>query len=217
MARGIDTSAHLGALNRGGRTIAVLGSGIDFPYPTENKGLMEKISKSGAVISEFPMGAVPDRLNFPLRNRVISGLSLGVVVVEAAERSGALITADYALEQGREVFAVPGNVNARSTTGTHNLIKMGAKLVEKVEDIIEELEPQLGDLSGEDREKSERRLPPLKEEEAKVYGLLSEEPQHIDEIIRKSQIDVTKMPGILLTLEIKGFIKQLSGKMFVRK
>ncbi len=217
MARGIDTAAHRGALNKEGRTIAVLGSGIGRPYPAENKGLMGKISESGAVISEFSMSTAPDRLNFPLRNRIISGLSLGVVVVEAAERSGALITADYALEQGREVFAVPGNVNARSTKGTHNLIRMGAKLVEKSADIVEELEPQLDGLPGEGREGPEKRLPLLEGEEKKVYDLLSEEPQHIDEIIRKTRISVTRMPGVLLTLEIKDLIKQLSGKMFVRK
>lgn len=138
MARGIDTCAHKGALKSGGRTIAVIGSGFNQLYPEENKGLAEQISKSGAVISEFPLDTLPFKQNFPRRNRVISGLSLGVLVVEAAQRSGALITADFALEQGREVFALPGKIDADNSLGTNGLIKQGAKLVSCIEDILEE-------------------------------------------------------------------------------
>jgi DNA processing protein len=139
MAYGIDTAAHKGALSAGGRTIAVMGNGLDVVYPSRNARLLEEIVSSGAAISEFPMGTQPLRGNFPRRNRLISGLSLGTLVVEAPERSGALITADYALEQSREVFAVPGQILSEMSSGTHSLIKQGAKLVESVEDILEEL------------------------------------------------------------------------------
>jgi len=139
MARGIDTASHKGVLKAGGRTIAVLGSGLACIYPPENKGLSEEIARNGAVISEFPMKMSPNRINFPRRNRIVSGLSLGVVVVEVAEKSGALITADLALEQGKDVFAVPGEVKSDTSIGANNLIKQGAKLVDNVDDILEEL------------------------------------------------------------------------------
>jgi len=141
LARGVDSAAHRGALEAKGRTIAVLGSGLNVIYPKENERLAEEIAQNGAVISEFPLDAGPQRYHFPRRNRVISGLSLGVVVVEAAQKSGALITANCALEQGREVFALPGKIDSFTSRGTHDLIKQGAKLVESIEDIIEELEP----------------------------------------------------------------------------
>ena len=143
LARGIDSSAHRGALKAGGRTLAILGSGILNIYPKEHRGLAEEISKNGAVISEFPMMAIPEKRNFPKRNRIISGLSLGVVVVEAAQRSGALITSDIAIEEGREVFAVPGKVDSITSRGTNGLIKQGAKLAETVDDILEELDLQI--------------------------------------------------------------------------
>lgn len=143
LARGIDSSAHRGALKAGGRTLAVLGSGIFNIYPKEHRGLAEEISENGAVISEFPMMTMPEKWNFPKRNRIISGLSLGVVVVEAAQRSGALITSDIAMEEGREVFAVPGKVDSITSRGTNRLIKQGAKLVETANDILEELDLQM--------------------------------------------------------------------------
>ena len=144
MARGIDTASHKGALQAKGRTIAVLGSGLGVIYPRENKKLFLEIAEAGAVVSEFPYETIPDRQNFPMRNRIISGLSLGIVVVEAAKYSGSLITANFALEQGREVFAVPGKVSSATSKGTNNLIKRGAKLAEDADDIIEELEPLIG-------------------------------------------------------------------------
>ncbi len=218
LARGIDSAAHKGALASGGRTIAVLGSGLDRVYPPENKNLMEQISSRGAVISEFPMSAKPDRGNFPRRNRLISGLSLGVVVVEAAQRSGALITVDCALEQGREVFALPGKVDSLTSRGTNKLIQQGAKLVATSEDIIEELKPLWGNRCPEKEAKNEDRLPlpPLKEEERKLYDLLSDEPQHIDFLIGKSGFSAGCLSSLLLMLQMKRLIKELPGKMFVK-
>ena len=218
LARGIDSAAHKGALASGGRTIAVLGSGLDMVYPPENKNLMEQISSRGAVISEFPMSAPPDRGNFPRRNRVISGLSLGVVVVEAAQRSGALITVDCALEQGREVFALPGKVDSLTSRGTNKLIQQGAKLVATSEDIIEELGPIGGDRHPGKETKSKDRLPlpPLKGEERKLYALLSDEPQHIDSLIGESGFPASCVSSTLLMLQMKKLIKELPGKMFVK-
>lgn len=218
MARGIDSAAHKGALSSAGRTVAVLGSGLDVVYPPENKGLMEKISRKGAVISEFPMATPPERGNFPRRNRIISGLSLGVVVVEAAQRSGALITVDCALEQGREVFALPGKVDSLTSGGTNRLIQQGAKLVTASEDIIEELEPIWGNLSlkKETKSKNKSPLPSLKEEEKKIYTLLSDEPQHIDFLIRQSGFPAGRVSSILLMLQMKRLIKEVPGKMFVK-
>src|SRR4029077_6322917 len=159
MARGIDGTAHGTALNAGGRTIAVVGSGVERAYAAEHQQLYQRISESGAVISEFPLGTRPMAFNFPARNRLISGLSLGVVVVEATEKSGSLITAALALEQGREVFAVPGEVGSSRSRGAHRLIRQGAKLVETVDDIIEEIAPQLLDRTGSATQRAPRVLP----------------------------------------------------------
>jgi DNA processing protein len=216
MARGIDSLAHMGAVSGGGRTIAVLGCGVDVIYPSENRNLFAKIIDHGAVLSEFPMGSPPEGGHFPRRNRIISGLSLGVVVVQANEKSGSLITAGYALEQGREVFAVPGNVGTESSRGVHRLIKEGAKLVESSEDILEEILPQW---------KREREIAPeveipgpkLTGEETVLYELLGETPWHIDAIIRESRLDPGKVSSLLLNLELKGLVSQWPGKCFSKK
>lgn len=216
MARGIDSVAHKGALLGGGRTIAVLGCGIDVIYPPENRTLFQQIIDQGAILSEFPMGSPPEAGHFPRRNRIISGLSIGVVIVQAKADSGSLITAGYALEQGRDVFAVPGNVGVEGSLGTNRLIKEGAKLVESSEDILEEILPQWR------REKEmipETRSPvqDLTEEEKMLYNLLGETSLHIDEIIRESQFDPGKVSGLLLSLELKGLVCQWPGKSFSRK
>lgn len=210
MARGIDTAAHHGALKEGGRSIGILGCGIDVIYPKENARLFAGMTERGALVSEFPMGTEPRPENFPRRNRIISGISRGVLVVEASENSGSLITAQYALEQGREVFAVPGNINYGNSRGSNNLIKQGAKLVERVEDILEEMpHGKMGDNS--------RPLPPritLSPLEAGIYTLLAVDPLHIDDIIQKSALTVGEVSAILLRLELSGIITQLPGKYF---
>jgi len=216
MARGIDSVAHGGAISGGGRTLAVLGCGIDVIYPPENRTLFGQIIDHGAVLSEFPMGSRPEGIHFPRRNRIISGLSIGVVVVQASAESGSLITAEYALEQGREVFAIPGNVGAEGSRGTNRLIKEGAKLVESSEDILEEILPRWKRM----REGSIKVQSPgegLFEEEKIVYQLLSESPLHIDVIIRESRFDPGKVSSLLLDLELKGLIAQWPGKCFTKK
>jgi DNA processing protein len=217
MARGIDTFSHQGALSVGGRTVAVLGCGIDIVYPPENKRLMDKIIESGAVITEFPFSTPPDGVNFPSRNRIISGLSLGVVIIEATSDSGSLITASAALDQGREVFAVPGNITSRLSEGTNKLIKKGAKLVENIDDILEEILPQIERISGK-REalKSQRDLrAELTPDEETIYNLLSDEPKHIDVISRESKLTSNKVSSLLLGMELKGAVRQLPGMSFV--
>lgn len=214
MARGIDSAAHQGALRAGGRTLAVLGCGIDIVYPPENRGLAEKITTQGALITEFPFSTPPLPINFPRRNRLISGLSLGVVVVEAGLKSGSLITARLALEQGREVFAVPGSVNSLKSKGTHSLIKEGARLVEGAEDILSEILPQWKRTAGRDENRGERDK--LSTYAENILNLISHAPLHIDEIIAKSTIKSSEVAAILLDLELKGWLRQLPGKMFVR-
>jgi len=213
MARGIDSASHRGALKAKGRTVAVLGSGIDVPYPPENRGLMDAIASSGAVISEFPLGTQPERGNFPRRNRIISALSAGVIVIEATEDSGSLITVAHALEQGKEVFAVPGNVTSKKSKGTNDLIKKGAKLVEDAEDVIEELKPQIKGVLKK-RDVSEKFLSLLNEEEKRLYSCLDTEPKHIDIIIRESGVPINRALSILLNLELKGIVNQTEGKRF---
>lgn len=210
MARGIDTIAHTGSLKSGGRTVAVLGSGLDMPYPPENSSLMEKIAASGYVLSEFPPGTEPNRENFPMRNRLISGLSLGVLVVEATENSGSLITANYALEQNREVFAIPGNINSPSSKGTNGLIKKGAKLIQDTGDIIEELAPVLKGFI-----KAQKKLAiELTDEEKRLCDILTGEPMHIDTISRKLSTQSPKTLALLLGLELKGAVTQTEGARF---
>ena len=210
MARGIDTIAHTSTIKAGGRTIAVLGSGIDVPYPAENVQLFSKIPESGAIISEFPPGTRPIKENFPKRNRLISAMSLGVLVVEASERSGALITARHAVEQGKEVFAIPGNINWLTSKGTNDLIKKGARLVDDTDDIVEELAPLL---KGYLRE-AKRELPPLNEEEHAILRICDREPTHIDDIIRQTNMAPSRVMSVLLDLELKGVVKQWEGKKF---
>lgn len=213
-ARGIDTVAHQGALKAKGRTVAVIGSGLDIVYPSENIRLYSSIEKSGCIISEFPFGTPPDKHNFPRRNRLISGISLGVIVVEAAANSGSLITAQYALEQNKDVFAVPGNVNSVLSQGTNNLIKKGAKLVQHADDIIEELLPQLKNLV--EKESSQAPTLEINDKEKAILSSLSDEPLHIDDIVRSSSLSVDELLVILLNLEIKGLIKQREGKRFCK-
>ncbi len=221
MARGIDTAAHTAALKRHGRTIAVMGSGFNHIYPPENQALLEKIIQSGAVVSEFSMETGPWKQNFPRRNRVISGLSRGVLVVEAARNSGALITVDFALEQGREVFALPGALGSGNSYGTHALIKQGAKLVSCVEDIIEEFAP----LQTLDQNSLLRPAQPrtgsneplsLCPEEMRVYDLISHHPVSLDEIAGRVNLDTAFVLGALFRLQVQKLIKQLPGKQFIR-
>jgi len=220
MARGIDSAAHQGALKAGGRTIAVMGCGVDVVYPPENTRLYAEIVEKGAVISEFPMHTKPDRGNFPARNRIISGMSLGTVIVEAGAQSGALITADTALEQGREVFAVPGNINSASSRGTNRLIKQGAVLIEHADDILHELSlaitHELKDLQPELPFVEKKSPPALSEDEQRIYTLLTNQPTHIDELTVRSQLPSGTVSAILMMLEMKNAIRQLAGKMFVR-
>ena len=211
MARGVDAAAHRGALQQGGRTIGVLGCGVDVVYPQENRRLFAEMKEKAVLISEFPLGTLPLPENFPRRNRIISGLSRGVLVVEAAEGSGSLITAQYALEQGRDVFAIPGNINCHGSRGTNRLIKQGAKLVESVADILEEL-PQAvpNNLAAAPAPAG------LAPEEAAILSLLAREPLHIDDVIASSALTVGEVSAILLRLELKGVISQLPGKLFTR-
>lgn len=214
MAKGIDAAAHWGCLRRKGFTVAVLGSGIDVIYPSSNVKLYNHIMENGSVITEFPLGTPPEGRNFPIRNRIISGLSKGVVVVEASRRSGSLITASLALEQGREVFAVPGSIESFKSTGTHFLIKQGAKLVENADDILQELGLS-SPYSGDGTPPKKVTVPPLEEDERRVFDILSNYPIHIDHIVRSSMLDSAMVASLLTRLELKGAIKQLPGKMFV--
>lgn len=223
-ARGIDTEAHKTALRAGGRTIAVLGCGLDITYPSENKRLFEEISKNGALLSEFPLGTKPDKINFPIRNRIISGLSLGVVVIEAPLKSGALITVRHAIEQGREVFSVPGEADKFTSCGTNQLIRDGAKLVENAEDILSELQAviraRMNEIKKEKMEEPKKQSIELdlklNAEEQEVYNLIPEKNTHIDEIADKSRLKIGKVFSVLTRLELKKLIKQLPGKIFAR-
>ena len=214
LARGVDTIVHATTLKSDGRTIAVTGSGLDVPYPPENRRMMEQIAETGAVVSEFPMGAKPDATNFPRRNRIISGLSLGTLVIESAEDGGAMITASTALDQNREVFAIPGSINEKRSSGPNKLIQEGrAKLVQNVEDILSELAVKL------DQGKMRKEQPPpvqLTIFEQKVYELLGNDPIHIDDIAESSDNAPSDVLVTLLSLEFKGLIKQLPGKMFLK-
>lgn len=221
MARGIDGWAHRAALDAGGRTVAVLGCGVDVTYPPEHDQLKQTIQRHGVVVTEFPLGTPPHRAHFPKRNRMISGLTLGTVVVEAAGRSGSLITARLALEQGREVFAVPGNVGNESSEGANHLIQQGAKLVGRVEDIVEELLPQLdavfvAGLSQPSSVSDNATPAELSEDMMILYRLLQAGQMHIDALVQDSGLHVSTVSGRLLEMELNGCVEQLTGQWYRR-
>ncbi|MBM4273227.1 MAG: DNA-protecting protein DprA [Deltaproteobacteria bacterium] len=225
LARGIDTAAHQGALENSGRTLAVLGCGLDVVYPPENKELYRKIPEQGALITEFPLGTPPEARNFPVRNRLISGLSLAVVVVEAGLRSGTSITVSYALEQGREVMAVPGAIDSPTSVGPHRLIQEGAKLVAAVEDILQELpgvkmvrppaaEPAVGPLFS--RATITAAAPPLRfPADDPLLPLLGSEPVQLEELVQTSRLPAAEVMSRLTMLELQGLIRELPGKCYV--
>ena len=216
LARGIDTAAHQGALAAKGRTIAVIGSGLARLYPPENRALADKIRDgNGGLVSEFSMEIDPDRQTFPMRNRIISGWSHGVLVVEAGLNSGALITAAQALEQGRSVYAVPGNINAPSAMGSNRLIQQGAKLVMDANDVLDDLQILLPETKPSP-EAAARVLPPLSDEERRVYDAINAEETSIDDITARCKLASAAVSAILLQLELKRLVKQLPGKYFVK-
>jgi len=217
-ARGIDSAAHQGALSGKGRTIAVLGTGINLVFPSENRELYERIASNGALITQFPFNRKPDKQSFPIRNRIVAGMTLGTVVVEANLTSGALITANFAVEYGRQVFAVPGRIDSPRSKGCHELIKKGAKLCESAEDILSEFE-YLFPASNRPPSAGETGVLPaieLSENEQKVYDALDHEESSIDEVIRSSHLPSSAVSVALLSLEMKRLVKQLPGKLFVR-
>jgi DNA processing protein len=214
MARGVDTAAHMGAIKSGGRSIAVTGTGIDVNYPAENRVLADKLSQCGCVMTEFPPGTPPNRENFPRRNRIISGLSLGVLVVEAAKDSGSLITANCALEQGKEVFSVPGNINSMASRGTNELIRKGARMVTCAEDVLEELTPVLKGFLKARKKAGGKQMPPLTAEESSLLQSLGPEPRHVDDISREQRLPASAILAVLLGLELKGVVRQAAGKRF---
>lgn len=246
LARGVDTAAHRGALEAGGRTFACCGCGLDIVYPSENKLLMEQIAERGACFSEFAPTVHPESWHFPARNRIISGLSAGVIVIEAGERSGALITADFATEQGREVFAVPGNIFKLQSRGAHSLIKQGAVLVESADDVLEALNnrtlpfetqrqstlrgaPQAqnalslerGEASSKRKTEPRRASAPsiradLSSTENRVWLALEIEPRHVDDIAATAQMSAAEVNATLLMLELKGVARRLPGGLFLR-
>jgi DNA processing protein len=216
LARGIDTAAHHGALAAKGRTIAVIGSGLSKLYPPENQVLADKIRNgNGAIVSEFSMEIEPDRQTFPMRNRIISGWSHGVLVVEAGLNSGALITASQALEQGRSVYAVPGHINAPSAMGSNRLIQQGAKLVMSASDILDDLQILLPETKPSP-EATARPLPPLSDDERRVFDAIDSSETPIDRIAAKSDLPSATVSSTLLRLELKHLVKQLPGKYFVK-
>jgi DNA processing protein len=206
LARGIDSVAHRASLDAGGRTIAVFGCGLDIIYPADHLRLAQRIIEQGALVSEYPLGTRPRAGNFPRRNRIMSGISLGVLVIEAAKRSGALITAHLALEQNREVFAVPGSILSPMSTGTNNLIQEGAKLVRNFSDILEEL-----NLSIVTREPQPKESVPVTDTESMLLHHISREATHIDDICRKSGLPIAMVNSMLAMMELRGMVKQVGG------
>lgn len=211
LALGIDTFAHRAALAVGGRTVAVLGSGLDRLYPSENARLAAQIAERGAVITEFPPGTKPDAMNFPRRNRIVSGLTRAILVVEADHKSGAMITANYAGEQGRDVFAVPGSILSPLSAGPNQLIKEGAKLVSDATDILEELH-----LTAVVEERAAREELPADPTEATLLGLLTHEPTHVDDLTRATRLPASVVTATLTLLELKGLARQLGPMQYVR-
>lgn len=210
LARGVDAIAHQTALKAGGRTIGVLGSGVDRIYPPEHRGLAEKMMESGAIVSDYAPGTPPDASNFPPRNRIISGLSLAVVVIEAGETSGALITAEFAAEQGREVFAVPGSILAPQSKGTNKLIQNGALPLLSVNDLMQAL-----NLTRMGEHKAARKIIPSDETEARLLTVLGAEPLHVDEIRKQTELPIEKVSATLALMELKGMVRQVGGMNYV--
>lgn len=212
LAMGIDSIAHKTAIECGGKTIGILGNGIDKVYPKSNLRLYEDVSHNGIILTEFPLGTEPFSYNFPQRNRIIAGLAHGIVVIEAKEKSGSLITAHHALEQGKDIFAVPGNINSIYSSGTNKLIKDGAKPLLSIDDIIEEIyELQI---KGIEKNADDHDFTDLSEDESKIMRIILEGPVHTDIISLKSGIDISNVISILTILELKGLIKELSGRTF---
>ena len=214
LARGIDTIAHQAALDAGGRTIAVLGSGVDVLYPPENRALARRIVDEGrgAIVSEYPLGTLPEPANFPVRNRIISGLSLGVLVVEAGEKSGALITVAFALEQGRDVFAVPGPITSRMSDGPNRLIKDGAKCVTSAADILQEL-----DIGMVKEHVDAVQALPADPTERMLLGLLQAESRHIDDLTNESGLPASTVSAVLTMMELKGMVRHLGGMQYAAR
>ncbi|QPJ66062.1 MAG: DNA-protecting protein DprA [Candidatus Nitrohelix vancouverensis] len=214
-ARGIDTCAHRAALKAGGKTAAVFGCGLAQTYPPENSGLREQLLEHGALISEFPVTMGPERNNFPARNRIISGMSLGTLVVEAGEKSGALITAQFAVEQGREVFAVPGNISSPKSRGPNALIQTGAKLVNSVDSILEEMPFEVQEaLTQKPQGATLESKHAFTEKEQSLVALLMNEESHIDRLIENSGLSAGEVSATLLQLELKGVVRQLDGNVY---
>ena len=210
LARGIDAVAHQAALDAGGRTLAVLGSGVDRVYPPENRRLAAQITAHGALLSDYPPGTPPDASNFPPRNRIVSGLTRAVVVVEAGETSGALITAAFAAEQGREVFAVPGTIFAQQSKGTNLLIQQGARLILNCQDVLETLNMALAS-----DQRIARTVLPADATEAQLFAVLSSEPLHVDEIRAQTSLPIEKVSATLALMELKGMVRQVGGMQYV--
>ncbi|HBR56896.1 MAG TPA: DNA-protecting protein DprA [Blastocatellia bacterium] len=229
LARGIDTSAHLGAVRGGGRTVAVLGTGLDGIYPKENKKLVDEIlAGGGAVVTQFPLGTPPLKDNFPYRNRIISGLCMGILIVEASERSGSLITARLAMEQNREVMAVPGNITSRNSFGTNYLIKAGAKLVQQWQDVVAELPAEISaailppkmeqETNGAEPKQAELVPAGLTENESRIWHLLkADESVHIDKLLAQSKLSFGDLNSALVSLDIRDLVRVLPGKFYVRR
>jgi len=216
LAAGIDAAAHQGALDVGGHTVAVLGCGLDYPYPKTNQPLFERIAVEGTAMSEYPLGTRPAKWTFPQRNRILSGLCRGVVVVQAPLRSGSLITARLALEQGREVFAVPGNITTATSAGTNNLIRQGAKIAETINDILEEF-PDLRSMAERAPTFEEPEEVSLGARERRVYDLIGLDPVHIDDIIARADLSPTEASHVLLLLQLDDLIAEVDGGCYVRR